>query len=56
VGTARDWAEVTGENISVASTKLLNLHKARLVQRRSERMHDGGRQFIYRLVEGQVRW
>jgi hypothetical protein len=51
--TARDLADETRVEISLASTKLLNLFKARLVQRSSERLPDGGRQFIYRslLVE-----
>jgi hypothetical protein len=51
--TARDLADETQVEISLASTKLLNLFKARLVQRSSERLPDGGRQFIYRslLVE-----
>lgn len=46
--TARDLADKTDVEISLASTKLLNLFKARLVQRSSERLPDGGRQFIYR--------
>ena len=46
--TARDLADKTDVEISLASTKLLNLFKARLVQRTSERLPDGGRQFIYR--------
>jgi hypothetical protein len=46
--TARDLADETHVEISLASTKLLNLFKARLVQRSSERLPDGGRQFIYR--------
>jgi len=46
--TARDLADDTQVEISLASTKLLNLFKARLVQRTSERLPDGGRQFIYR--------
>jgi hypothetical protein len=46
--TARDLADDTRVEISLASTKLLNLFKARLVQRSSERLPDGGRQFIYR--------
>jgi hypothetical protein len=46
--TARDLADDTHVEISLASTKLLNLFKARLVQRSSERLPDGGRQFIYR--------
>jgi predicted transcriptional regulator len=46
--TARDLADDTHVEISLASPKLLNLFKARLVQRSSERLPDGGRQFIYR--------
>ncbi len=46
--TARDLADESEVEISLASTKLLNLFKARLVQRSGERLPDGGRQFIYR--------
>ena len=46
--TARDLADDTRVEISLASTKLLNLFKARLVQRSSERLPDGGQQCIYR--------
>ena len=46
--TARELADETRVEISLASTKLLNLFKARLVQRTSERLPDGGRQYIYR--------
>src|SRR5215475_9349982 len=42
--TARDLTDDTKVEISLASTKLLNLFKARLVQRASERLPDGGRQ------------
>jgi hypothetical protein len=41
--TARDLADDTQVEISLASTKLLNLFKARLVQRSSERLPDRGR-------------
>lgn len=46
--TARELADLTQVEINTASTKLLNLHKARLVLR--ERMslaEGGGRQYIY---------
>src|SRR5262245_55026794 len=52
--TAREWADATGEEITLGSTKMLSLHRARLVQRVSERIADGGRQFIYTLVEGHL--
>ena len=45
---ARDLADETHVGISLVSTKLLNVFKARLVQRSSERLPDGGRQFIHR--------
>jgi DNA-binding transcriptional ArsR family regulator len=54
VATARDWADATGGSISFVSTTLLNLYKARLVKRTNERLKDGGRQFVYRLVEGSL--
>jgi hypothetical protein len=50
--TARDWADATGDDISLGSTKMLTLHKMRLVKRESHRMPDGGRQFVYSLVQG----
>jgi len=46
--TARLLADETRVEISLASTKLLNLFKARLVQRASVRLPDGGRQYVYR--------
>lgn len=46
--TARELADATRVEISLASTKLLNLYKARLVQRAGERLPDGGRQYMYR--------
>ena len=46
--TARELADETQVEISLASTKLLNLFKARLVQRAGERLPDGGRQYMYR--------
>jgi len=46
--TARDLADLTGAAINLASTKLLNLHKARLVIRTSEGLPERGRQYIYK--------
>jgi predicted transcriptional regulator len=46
--TERDLTDDTQVVISLARTKLANLLKARLVQRASERLPDGGRQLIYR--------
>lgn len=46
--TARVLADETRVEISLASTKLLNLFKARLVQRAGVRLPDGGRQYVYR--------
>ncbi len=34
--------------LNTASTRLLNLHKSRLVKKVEERTHDGRRQFIYK--------
>jgi hypothetical protein len=50
--TARELADWTDEQVSLTSTKLLSLHKAHVVTRASERLPNGGRQFVYRLVEG----
>lgn len=46
--TARELADLTGVEINSASTKLLNLNKARLAIRVREALPNGGRQFVYR--------
>ena len=46
--TARELADLTGIEINSASTKLLNLNKARLAIRVREALPNGGRQFVYR--------
>lgn len=46
--TARELADLTGVEINSASTKLLNLNKARLAIRMREALPNGGRQFVYR--------
>lgn len=54
VMTARDWADSSGEAMTLAATKLLTLYKARLVQRVSKRLPAGGREYVYHLVEGTL--
>ncbi len=51
--TARELADLTRVEINTASTKLLNLYKARLVSRERVSLEEGGgRQFIYKsLIE-----
>ena len=46
--TARYLTDLTGTEINSASTKLLNLHKVRLVVRTGENLSDGGRQYVYK--------
>lgn len=45
--TARDLAEVEELEINTSSTRLANLCKLQLVQRREELLSEGGRQFVY---------
>jgi len=45
--TARDLAEVEDLEINTSSTRLANLYKLQLVQRREEVLSEGGRQFVY---------
>ncbi|MBI2372116.1 MAG: hypothetical protein HYV08_18110 [Deltaproteobacteria bacterium] len=46
--TARALAERLRLELNTASTRLINLHKLRLVARREEPVSNGGRQFVYR--------
>ena len=45
--TARDLADAEDLEINTSSTRLANLHKLQLVQRREEVLSEGGRQFVY---------
>ncbi|MDH7499328.1 MAG: hypothetical protein QHH30_02975 [candidate division NC10 bacterium] len=45
--TARDLADVEDLEINTSSTRLANLYKLQLVQRREELLSEGGRQFVY---------
>lgn len=45
--TARDLAEAEDLEINTSSTRLANLYKLQLVQRREELLSEGGRQFVY---------
>ena len=45
--TARDLADAEDLEINTSSTRLANLHKIQLVQRREEVLSEGGRQFVY---------
>ena len=45
--TARDLADEEDLEINTSSTRLANLHKIQLVQRREEVLSEGGRQFVY---------
>jgi hypothetical protein len=49
--TARELCDASENgDLSLASTKFLNLHKARLIQRTGQRIPAGGHQFLYSLV------
>lgn len=48
--TARTLADETEMEINLAGTKLLELHKMRLVQRREEVLPEGGRQYVYQPI------
>jgi hypothetical protein len=51
IATARELSDASeNDNLTLASTKLLNLYKARLIQRTGKGMRDGGYQFFYSLV------
>ena len=45
--TARDLADAQDLEINTSSTRLANLYKLQLVQRREELLSEGGRQFVY---------
>jgi hypothetical protein len=45
--TARELADLTRDQINSASTKLLNLYKAKLLSRQVRLLPEGGRQFVY---------
>jgi len=46
--TAHNFADFTGAEINSARTKLLNLHKARLVIRTYNCLSEQGRQYVYK--------
>ena len=46
--SARSLSDKLKLELNTASTRLLNLHKSRLVKKVEERTHDGRRQFIYK--------
>jgi hypothetical protein len=48
--TARDLADTEDLEINTSSTRLANLYKIQLVQRREELLNEGGRQFVYESI------
>ncbi len=48
--SARDLAGELGLELTAASTRLINLHRSRLVVRRERAMPEGGREFVYSRV------
>lgn len=54
--SARELADLLGIELTAASTRLINLHRVRLVRRRERPMGEGGREFVYeRLRETPAR-
>jgi predicted transcriptional regulator len=45
--SARELADLLGIELTAASTRLINLHRLRLVTRRERTMEEGGREFVY---------
>ncbi|HWR97949.1 MAG TPA: hypothetical protein VN317_05955 [Candidatus Methanoperedens sp.] len=45
--SARELADLRGIELTAASTRLINLHRLRLVRRRERAMEEGGREFVY---------
>jgi hypothetical protein len=45
--SARELADALGLELTAASTRLINLHRLRLVRRRERPIGDGGREFVY---------
>jgi hypothetical protein len=45
--SARELADLLGLELTAASTRLINLHRQRLVSRRERSMGEGGREFLY---------
>jgi hypothetical protein len=49
--SARELADLLGLELTAASTRLINLHRHRLVRRRERPMAEGGREFVYEMLE-----
>ncbi|HEY5999010.1 MAG TPA: hypothetical protein VI078_06850 [bacterium] len=45
--SARELADRLGIELTAASTRLINLHRVRLVRRRERTIEEGGREFVY---------
>ncbi|MBI5365430.1 MAG: hypothetical protein HZA54_00210 [Planctomycetes bacterium] len=52
--TAKELAETLKLELNTASTRLINLHKCRVVMRGDEVLKDGGRQFVYESIERMI--
>lgn len=51
--SAREMAGLLGLELTASSTRLINLHRQRLVSRRERAMGEGGREFLYEsLLDG----
>lgn len=48
--SARELADLLGLELTAASTRLINLHRHRLVRRRERPMAEGGREFVYEML------
>jgi hypothetical protein len=49
--SARELADLLGLELTAASTRLINLHRHRLVRRRERPMEEGGREFVYETLQ-----
>lgn len=52
--SARELSDKLKLELNTASTRLLNLHKSRLVKKSEVRTSDGRRQFVYRSLRGEL--
>jgi hypothetical protein len=49
--SARELADLLGIELTAASTRLINLHRYRMVRRRERPMEEGGREFVYETLQ-----
>lgn len=52
--SARELTDLLGIELTAASTRLINLHRLRLLTRRERTMEEGGREFVYLPLQAPV--